>query len=312
VNDDALVAQLRAACSGAVTAGASIADLTTLGVGGPARVLVEAETDADIAAVGTAADDHGVDWLVVGRGSNLLVADEGWNGIALKLGRGFRGVEVLDETGRVLLGAAEPLPVVAVKLADRGFTGFEFAAAVPGSVGGAVRMNAGAHGTEMADVLVAAEVVTPQHGRRHRLEVAQLGLSYRQSELPPGSVVVAAELALRRADAATIRAAIDEIKRWRREHQPINEPNCGSVFTNPQGDSAGRLVDAAGLKGTAVGGARISDRHANFIVTEPEATASDVTALIRRVRAAVAEQFGVDLVPEVVTVGVDVSEEGAG
>lgn len=173
-------------------------------------------------------------------------------------------------------------------------------------------MNAGAHGTEMADVLVAAEVVTPQHGRRHRLEVAQLGLSYRHSELPPGSVVVAAELALRRADAATIRAAIDEIKRWRREHQPINEPNCGSVFTNPLGDSAGRLVDAAGLKGTAVGGARISDRHANFIVTEPEATASDVTALIRRVRAAVVEQFGVDLVPEVVTVGVDVSGDGAG
>ncbi|MBW3662192.1 MAG: UDP-N-acetylmuramate dehydrogenase [Actinobacteria bacterium] len=309
MSDDRLVAQLRAACTGEVSAGATIADLTTLRVGGPARVLVEAENDEDIAAVGAAAAEHGVGWLVVGRGSNLLVADEGWGGIALKLGRGFRGLEVLD-SGDVRLGAAEPLPVVAVKLANEGLTGFEFAAAVPGSIGGAVRMNAGAHGSEMADVLVAAEVVTPQDGHRHRLAASQLGLSYRHSELPPGGVVVAAELALRRADAATIRAAIDEIKQWRREHQPINEPNCGSVFTNPEGDSAGRLVDAAGLKGTVVGGARISQRHANFIVTEPEATAADVTALIRRVRIEVAERFGIDLIPEVVTVGVDVGEEG--
>lgn len=306
---DPLVERLRAACSGEVTATASIAELTTLKVGGPARVLVEVERDEDIAAVGSAAADHGIPWLVVGRGSNLLVADAGWDGIAVKLGRGYRGVELLGD-GRVGAGAAEPLPVLAVKLANEGLTGFEFAAAVPGSLGGAVRMNAGAHGREIVDVLVSADVVLPQDGVRRTLTNEELGFRYRHSDLPGGAVVVGAVLALEPADADTIRDAIAEIKQWRRDHQPINEPNCGSVFTNPQGDSAGRLIDAAGLKGMSIGGASISEMHANFIVTTPGATARDVLALIRHARDTVAERFDVALVPEVVTVGASLDEVG--
>jgi len=298
---DGLVEELRATCEGAVSAQADLSAHTTLRVGGPARVLVEAQSDQDLAAVGRACRDHGVPWLVVGRGSNLLVSDRGWNGVAVILGRGLRGFEVAGIT--VTLGAAEKLPVAAVRVANEGLSGFAWAAAVPGSVGGAVRMNAGAHGSDMRDVLVEVDLFRLRTGVRETWPVDTLGLTYRHSELPDDAVVVSATIRLVRADAQTIRAEIDEIKQWRRDHQPINEPNCGSVFTNPEGDSAGRLVDDVGGKGSAVGGARVSELHANFIVTEPGATASDVRALIGRLRQAVADEHGVWLRPEVVMVG---------
>lgn len=298
---DPLHTQLLDACDGEVVGRAPLSELTTLKVGGPARVLVTVESDRDLAAVGRACRDHGVPWLVVGRGSNLLVADAGWNGVAVTLGRGFRGYEAEGE--RVWAAAAEPLPVLAVKLGNEGYRGFAWAAAVPGSLGGAVRMNAGAHGGELRDHLVEAELFRLEQGVRETWPLDQLGLTYRHSDLPSDAVVVAATLRLARGDADTIGAEIREIKQWRRDHQPINEPNCGSVFTNPEGDSAGRLVDAVGGKGLEVGGARISDKHANFIVTTPEATASDVRALIRSVRQRVADRFGIVLRPEVVMVG---------
>lgn len=298
---DALVAELRNACRGEVSGDASLAELTTLRVGGKARVLVVAERDEDLAAVGRSCLAHGLPWTVVGRGSNLLVSDTGWPGVAVRLGRGFRGVSY--EGDLVRAGAAEPLPVLAVGVADAGYTGFAWAAAVPGTLGGAVRMNAGAHGGEMGDHLVEVELVRLRSGVRETWPVATLGLSYRHSQLPDDAVVVAATLRLERGDAAETRTEIDHIRAWRREHQPLNEPNCGSVFTNPADDSAGRLIEAAGAKGLRVGGAAVSERHANFIVTRPGASAADVFSLITRLREIVREQAGVELRPEVTLLG---------
>lgn len=302
---DDLAAELRARGVGEVLAGDALSRLTTLRVGGPARALVVAERDQDLAAVGAVCRAHDLDWLVVGRGSNLLVGDGGWPGIAVQLGRGYRGIEPHGEIVRV--GAAEPLPALAMRLADRGYAGFAWGAAVPGTVGGAVRMNAGAHGRELADQLLEADLVRLPTGVRETWPVERLGLRYRHSDLPRDAVVVAATLRLRRGDRDEVRGEIREIRAWRREHQPGNEPSCGSVFTNPPGDSAGRLVEAAGGKALAVGGARVSERHANFIVTSPGARAHDVYALIEQVRARVEERFGVRLEPEVVMVG-DFSE----
>ncbi len=298
---DPLVADLVAACRGEVIADASLAGLTTLRVGGRARVLVTAEHDADLVAVSRAGRDHGVGWAVIGRGSNLLISDAGWPGIAVTLGRGFRGVTI--EGPRVRAGAAEPLPSLAVTVADAGLSGFAWACAVPGTLGGAVRMNAGAHGGEMVDHLVEVEVVRLATATRESWPVGALGLTYRHSELPDDAVVVAATLELRPGDAAEVREQIAGIRAWRRAHQPLNEPNCGSVFTNPPGDSAGRLIDAAGGKGLRVGNAEVSQRHANFIVTRPGATATDVHRLIEQVRARVRAAAGIELVAEVTLLG---------
>lgn len=298
---DPLVAELRAAGITQVLPGASLAALTTLRVGGPARVLVVVEHDADLAAVGRAVRGHGVPWLVVGRGSNLLLPDDGWPGVAVQLGRGFRGLELgATPDGDVRIGAAEPLPTAAVRLADAGYAGFAWACAVPGTLGGAVRMNAGAHGGEMADHLVEAELLRLSSGVREVWPVATLGLAYRHSILPDDAVVVAATLRLNRGDPAAVRAEIAEIRTWRRTHQPLNQPNCGSVFTNPPGESAGRLIDAAGGKDVRVGGAQVSERHANFVVTRPGATASDVLAVIAEVQRRVREHAGITLRAEVV------------
>jgi UDP-N-acetylmuramate dehydrogenase len=298
---DPVVEALVATCVGEVREGTALAELTTLRVGGPARALVIAERDEDLAAVGRVCRDHGLDWLVVGRGSNLLVADEGWSGVAIQLGRGFRGLETDGELVRA--GAAEPLPALAVRLAGKGFADISWASAVPGTLGGGVRMNAGAHGGELSDHLVDVDVVRLSSGVRETWPAEVLGLSYRHSELPEDAVVVAATLRLPRGDEEQLRAEIREIRAWRREHQPINEPNCGSVFTNPPGDSAGRLVDAVGGKELAVGGARVSERHANFIVTSPGARAADVRELIATLQRRVEEEHGVRLRPEVVMVG---------
>lgn len=294
---DLLLERLQRDCRGEVVGDAPLAELTTLRVGGPARIRVTAETDDDLAAVGRAVADDEVPWLVVGRGSNLLVADAGWPGVVIVLGRGYRGVEIDGST--VHAGAAEPLPALAARVAAAGLGGFAWAAAVPGSLGGGVRMNAGAHGGEMSQALVEVDVFRLRSQVREVWPVAALQLRYRHSELPDDGVVVAATLRFPPADAAAVKAEIAEIRAWRRAHQPINEPNCGSVFTNPPGDSAGRLVDQAGGKQLSVGGASVSQQHANFIVTRPGATAADVYRLIRNLQDLVEDHAGVRLHPEV-------------
>lgn len=296
-----LAAALRDAGATDVRTDATMGDLTTLRVGGPVSALVTAESDHDLQAVSRVVRDRDAAVVIVGRGSNMLVPDAGWSGIAVTLGRGYRGIEVHGTTIRA--GAAEPLPSLAVRVAEAGLGGFAWAAAVPGSLGGAVRMNAGAHGGEMSQALVEVDVFRLQAGMRETWAAGALGMRYRRTDLPGDAVVVAATLALEPASPDDVRTQIAEVRQWRREHQPINQPSCGSVFTNPPGDSAGRLIDAAGGKQLARGGARVSERHANFIVTSPGATAADVYALIVALQDLVEEHAGVRLHPEVVMIG---------
>lgn len=284
-----------------LTLDADLALHTTLRVGGPADVLVTVDDeDALLRSVRTVVS-HAVPMLVLGRGSNLLVGDVGWPGVVIRLGSGLRGISIEGTTVRC--GGAEPMPSVAVRTAQAGLAGFAWGAAVPGSMGGGVRMNAGAHGADMSDALVSARVLDPAVGRIEEWGPEQLALGYRHSALPEAAIVTSVTLALTAADPVTVSAEIDAIRAWRREHQPINRPSCGSVFTNPPGTSAGALIDRVGLKGTRVGGAEISARHANFIVTSPGACASDVEQLIELVARRVREETGIELVAEVVRPG---------
>ncbi|MEX0831255.1 MAG: UDP-N-acetylmuramate dehydrogenase [Nitriliruptoraceae bacterium] len=278
-----------------------LAALTTLRVGGPARVFVSADDEVALRAISRVCRDLDVPWIVIGRGSNLLVSDEGFPGIAVQLGRGWRGVDIVED--HVIAGGAEPLPTLAQRVADGGLSGFSWGAAVPGTLGGAVRMNAGAHGGQIADHLRWADVVDMSQAHSRRIDASEFSFGYRTSGLPEDVIVVRARLDLIRADAATVRQEIADIRAWRRVHQPLNEPNCGSVFVNPDAASAGMLIETAGCKGMTVGGASVSARHANFVVTRPGATAADVHALIIAVQRRVAEHSGVLLATEVVMVG---------
>jgi UDP-N-acetylmuramate dehydrogenase len=281
--------------------GVDLALLTTLRVGGPADVLVTVDDEDALERVVRVVASDAVPLLVLGRGSNLLVADAGWPGVVLRLGPGMRGIAIEGTTVRC--GGAEPMPSVAVRTAQAGLAGFAWGAAVPGSMGGGVRMNAGAHGADMSDALVSARVLDPTVGRVEDWDPERLALGYRSSALPAAAIVTGVTLELSSADAATVLADIDAIRAWRREHQPLNRPSCGSVFTNPPGMSAGELIDRVGLKGTRIGGAEVSSVHANFIVTSPGARADDVEQLIALVAHRVLDATGIELAAEVVRPG---------
>jgi UDP-N-acetylmuramate dehydrogenase len=311
VDSSGLVAALREALDvSRVQADVQLSAFTTLRVGGPAAALAHAEQPRDLEAIAKIAHEFACGWLVIGKGSNLLIADTGWPGIAVVLGRGFRGVEV--DGAQVRAGAAEPMPALAQHVAREGLAGLAFGVAIPGTVGGAVRMNAGAHGGELAQVLQWAEVARMSaDGALERWDRERLGFGYRHSELGADAIVTRVQLRLRPADAATIAAAMADMRQWRREHQPINEPSCGSVFRNPPGDSAGRLIEAAGLKGLRIGGAQISRRHANFITAGRDARAHDVYRLIRTAQHRVLQTAGVELETEVVLAGFSGSFAGS-
>lgn len=306
-----LVGALRARVTGEVLADEPLGQHTTLRVGGPAAALVRAESPIDLAGVAEVCAEREIPWLILGRGSNLLVADSGWPGVAVTLGRGFRGVTAdaassarVGDAVEVVAGGAEPMPVLAASVAKLALGGLEFGVAIPGSLGGAVRMNAGAHGREMRDVLLSAEVVRlGASGAVETIPAADLQMAYRHTALPPDAVVVRARVRLHRADREVLADNMAEMRRWRREHQPINVPSCGSVFRNPEQDSAGRLIEAAGMKGHRVGGAEVSEVHANFITVSPGARAADVHAVIRQVQEAVERTQGVRLATEVVLAG---------
>jgi UDP-N-acetylmuramate dehydrogenase len=280
--------------------------LTTYGVGGAAALFLEAADDPDLERARRAVTETGIPVLVVGRGSNLLVADRGFPGLALVLGAGFADLSV--EGTEVAAGGAASLPVVARRSAAAGLTGLEWAVGVPGSVGGGVRMNAGGHGSDIAATLASARVVSLDGGgvagsRTGGGELAatvateHLGLGYRRSALGPTDVVVTARFTLEPGDRRESECHIADIVRWRREHQPGGS-NAGSVFANPPGDSAGRLVDAAGLKGHRRGSAYVSPKHANFVQVDDGGSADDVWALIREVTEMVEERTGVRLALE--------------
>jgi UDP-N-acetylmuramate dehydrogenase len=298
---DAAGAILREACGERVRTDVSMAPLTTFRIGGPAALFLEPDSIEDLRAVARAVTETDVPVAIVGKGSNVLVADEGFDGIVLRLGRGFRWSARAGDA--VTAGAAMPLPALAGVAQQHGLAGLGFGVAIPASLGGAVRMNAGAHDGEMADVVATVDIFELRSARARTLTAQEVGFSYRATKLPADAVVVAASLLLRPGDATEIRAAMDAARRWRRDTQPIAEPNCGSVFTNPPGEHAAALIDAAGMKGAAIGGASVSTKHANFIVTAPGATAADVRALIGLVRAGVERASGVVLRTEVRTIG---------
>jgi UDP-N-acetylmuramate dehydrogenase len=280
--------------------GIPLGPLTTYRVGGPAALFVEASGPADLLLVARAVAASGLPVLVVGKGSNLLVADAGFPGLAVTLGQAFAGIDV--EGTLVRAGGAASLPVLARRTAAAALTGLEWAVGVPGSVGGAVRMNAGGHGSDVAATLAGVRVVDLASGEDGEVAAADLHLGYRRSDVRPAQVVVRADFALAPGDRARSEAEIAEIVRWRRANQPGGQ-NAGSVFTNPQGDSAGRLVEAAGCKGLRVGSAHVSPKHANFIQADEGGSADDVLALMLEVQRRVVDRFGVRLEPETRLVG---------
>jgi UDP-N-acetylmuramate dehydrogenase len=282
--------------------------LTTYRVGGPAALFVRAHTLDDLLAVAAARQASGLPVLVVGRGSNLLVADEGFGGIAVSIAdlADVAGELEVGDDAVVRAGGGAALPVLARRTAALGLQGFEWAVGVPGSVGGAVRMNAGGHGSDIAACLVDVEVLdlaaaAPVLERR---PVEVLGLRFRGSDLGDDEVVVAARLQLVGGDRAAAEATINEIVRWRREHQPGGQ-NCGSVFVNPvPGEvSAGSLVDGLGLRGLRIGTAWVSEKHANFVQASEGGSAADVRAVMEAVRDRVAASTGFRLRSEVRLVG---------
>lgn len=278
----------------------SLARHTTIGTGGPARLFGEPETVEELVDLLAWADENELPVAVVGLGSNLLVADDGFAGLALKLTE----VLALTKSGEAQLvaGGGASLAVCLHRARAAGLGGLEFACAIPGTVGGAIRMNAGAYGADISGVLKRA-LVADARGARW-LGPAELGMRYRGSDLKSGQVVAAAELGLEPRAEADIRATVAEMQQARKATQPTNKRTFGSVFKNPEHKlTAGQMLEACGLKGYRSGGAKISPRHANFIENAGGARSSDAIALITEARRRSFEQFGVRLEPEVQLLG---------
>ncbi|HEY5097262.1 MAG TPA: UDP-N-acetylmuramate dehydrogenase [Acidimicrobiales bacterium] len=297
---DASLDRLAGALGPAAERDRPLGALTTYRVGGAAALFEEVVDETRLGEVAQSTSQAGLPVLVVGRGSNLLVADRGFDGLALTLGSDFDTLSVEGTTVRA--GGALSLPVLARRTAAAGLRGLEWAVGVPGSVGGAVRMNAGGHGSDTAATLVAYRWVDLATGSVGESSADRLQAGYRHTALADTEVVVSGIFELEAGDPADGAAAIAEIVRWRRVHQP-GGPNAGSVFTNPPGDSAGRLIDACGLKGLRIGTAEVSPKHANFIQCDPGGSADDVLAVIERVRSLVGEATGISLRTEVRLVG---------
>jgi UDP-N-acetylmuramate dehydrogenase len=277
---------------------------TSYRIGGPADLLVLPDTEAELAHVLRSAAAHGVGVTLVGGGSNVLVGDGGVRGVVIKLGRGFARVEWARTASgaRVRAGAAVQLGRLCRAAVARGLAGLEFAEGIPGTVGGALFMNAGAYGGDLGPAVEAVEGFMPDGGVRV-LDGAALAFGYRRAELPARFVVGAVRFVLTRDDPGAVRRRMDDARDRRLAAQPQGRANAGSVFKNPDGDHAGRLIEAAGLKGARAGRARISNRHANFILNEGGASAGDVKALMDLAQRVVWERSGVWLEPEVRLIG---------
>jgi UDP-N-acetylmuramate dehydrogenase len=280
--------------------GVELARFTTLGTGGPARAFARPESDEEVGELLRWAAGRSLAVAVVGLGSNLLAADDGVNALVLKLGGGLAAVEVGDEVLHAGGGAANAVALHRARAAGLG--GFEFACAIPGTIGGGIWMNGGAYGGDFAGVLERAFVATTDGSGW--LSPAELGLSYRHSGLRHGQVILRAELRLRRRPPEDVKAEVRELNARRKAAQPTNRRTFGSVFKNPDHElSAGRMLEACGLKGHRIGGAQISPKHANFIENADAATTADALALMAEARRRAYEQFDVRLEHEVEFLG---------
>jgi UDP-N-acetylenolpyruvoylglucosamine reductase len=281
-----------------------LARLTTIRTGGAAELFARASSVAELERLAGWAAEQGMDVGVVGSGSNLLVADGGVRGLIVKLDNDLSKIQ-LDGT-RILCGGGARLPAVAARAAQAGLTGIEFGVNIPGTVGGAVRMNANAYGGELARVLEWVDVVGPTGTERRASE--QLGFSYRRSRLRAGEIVARASFALQQATSAIVKEALADMRSRRKAAQPSGIKTFGSTFKNPDDPrardrTAGQLLEAAGCRGLRIGGASFSAKHANFIENHGDATTANVVALMAEGRRRVRERFGIDLEPEVQALG---------
>jgi len=289
----------------------AVADLTTYKVGGRADFFFVAESIADLQAVSSVSQELGLPVVVIGRGSNVLFADSGFAGLIVQLGDfaellnlPLRQSENIEKSVTVRAGSAVLLPVAARQSANAGLRGFEWAVGVPGTIGGGVRMNAGGHGSDMAQSLRSVEIFHLPSGEKRTVMAEQLGLHFRGSSLTDDDIVLNATLELDWGSSTEAMAVIDEIVKWRRANQPGGQ-NAGSVFVNPVPHqvSAGELIDQSGCRGLRIGSAEVSTKHANFIQSDPSGLADDVVAVMRAVRAAVAGHTGYQLCSEVRLIG---------
>ncbi|WP_282209532.1 UDP-N-acetylmuramate dehydrogenase [Parvibacter caecicola] len=269
---------------------------TTLRIGGPARFYVRAGSVSALSAVVSLCTREGIPWTVVGRGSNLLVADEGFSGVVISLGRDFRGIQVDEDDCSIVAGGGALLSAVVQETFRRNWQGLEFAVGTPGTVGGAVAMNAGTREEWMSSAVRSVTVMDAE-GHLGKLPGSAIAWGYRTSGI--SGVVVECELQAHQCDPFYIRGKMEAALARRQQSQPLGQMCCGSVFKNPEGASAAQLIEGLGLKGAACGDAQVSDKHANFIVNNGAATAADMAALMRDIQQKVREAHGIELAPEV-------------
>lgn len=304
--------RLDGAISGSVVCDEPMSRHTTYRIGGPAALYITCDTVSDLSLVTEVLAEEDVKWTAVGKGSNLLVADEGYNGAVIVLGREFGRIDFggFDEDAAnaaaddkpaevvVTVGAACVLSRLVTKAFGLGLEGLGFAVGTPGTVGGAVRMNAGTAQEWFFSVIESVTVFTPGAGLS-KIAAQDISWGYRQSSIDADAIVVEVELILHPSDKMLLHASMESKLRRRRASQPLSKPSCGSVFRGVDGVSAGQLIESCGLKGTACGGAQISDVHANFIVNNGNATAREVASLIKLAQDKVREKHGIELQPEV-------------
>lgn len=296
--------KLREENIGRVVRNEPLAKHTTIKLGGPAELYVEPDSIQHLQRLMELIAEEEIDWFVIGRGSNLLVRDGGIKGVVINLSKGIQHLEHISED-RILVGGGYPLIKLVTIISREGLSGLEFAGGIPGSVGGAVYMNAGAHGSDMSNIVTRVHVLFPD-GTMRWLSNEEMAFSYRTSILQrEQGIVVEAEFQLEKGDRDVIVAEMKKHKDYRRETQPWNDPCCGSVFRNPLPEHSGALIEKAGLKGMKMGGVMISDLHGNFIVNfdKDKAKAQDVLDLITFIKQTIKEKFDIELQTEVEIVG---------
>ncbi len=299
-----LVQELRLVPGLKVRVSEPLAPYTSIKIGGPADYFLEVEEHDALAQALRILDRYGIPSCLLGKGSNVLVSDLGVRGAVLRLGGRFKQIERREENGEVFItvGAAYPVAQLVREAARSGYTGLEFAEGIPGSVGGALVMNAGAYGTEMEKIVDRVEGITHK-GEPLSFSREELTFSYRESHLPSGTIVTRVRMRLSKGEVEEVGLRVRELVARRKKSQPSGYPNSGSMFRNPPGDFAGRLIEAAGLKGRRMGRAEISERHANFIVNLGGAKAGEVKGLMELARAEVKKIFAIELEAEVRLLG---------
>jgi UDP-N-acetylmuramate dehydrogenase len=284
-----------------VVHGERLAQRTSYRIGGPAALTVTVHTYAALVRALRILNEERVEWVVLGRGSNVLVADAGYDGCIVRLGREFSRLSFGDD-GQLTVGAGAQLSRVVARCQSEGLSGLEMCVGIPGSVGGAISMNAGTRTEWISSRITSVVTYRPGSGLV-RYGVSEIDWGYRRTSLPAGEIILEADLLLEKADPAAIAADMESRMAKRRGRQPLNKPSCGSVFRNPPDRSVGEIIESCGLKGFTCGGAQVSDVHANFVVNNGGATANDVLVVLNKVHDEVLRRYGIELIPEVKFLG---------